>query len=232
MKLMVGMPTDGMARTINDRKQIIDTVIKPSDRVLDVGVGGGAYAKIYKDNFYVGVDYTPEHLVDAAHHCMAARVTADQLPLKDSVFDLVLLIETIEHIPKDADAVKESFRVLTNGGRLVITFPNKLFPMETHGARLGDRMISTGGVGVPLLPLMPILVRDRFANATVYTPWRAEQMLRDAGFKVVDARYLPPGLDTLGKHHPLLYRFASKIFLLPISKMFLATIVLVGMREK
>lgn len=48
----------------------------------------------------------------------------EQLPFQNDTFDAVLLIEVIEHIAPDREAIKEIQRVLRPGGVLVLTTPN------------------------------------------------------------------------------------------------------------
>lgn len=48
----------------------------------------------------------------------------EQLPFQNDTFDAVLLIEVIEHIGPDREAIKEIQRVLRPGGVLVLTTPN------------------------------------------------------------------------------------------------------------
>lgn len=50
---------------------------------------------------------------------------ATQLPYADNYFDIVTSISVIEHIPDDGDslAIKEMWRVLKPGGKIIITVP-------------------------------------------------------------------------------------------------------------
>jgi ubiquinone/menaquinone biosynthesis C-methylase UbiE len=96
-------------------------------------------------------------------------MSAEDLKFRENIFDTVLMIEVLEHIPDDMKALKEAYRVLKPGGKLIITAPNKLFPFETHGFRIGQRAYGTKGLGFPVLPFLPEQLRRNIANARVYT---------------------------------------------------------------
>jgi glycosyltransferase involved in cell wall biosynthesis/ubiquinone/menaquinone biosynthesis C-methylase UbiE len=58
----------------------------------------------------------------------AAALCADvqALPFAASSFDLVISCETLEHVPKPRDCVREFFRILRKGGILILTTENYL----------------------------------------------------------------------------------------------------------
>lgn len=52
--------------------------------------------------------------------------SADHLPFRDGVFDSVLCLETIEHLPDAALSGREMMRVARPGGQVMITTPARL----------------------------------------------------------------------------------------------------------
>jgi len=46
------------------------------------------------------------------------------MPFKDSALDTVLLGEVLEHLDRPFEALKEIYRVLTYGGRVIVTVPH------------------------------------------------------------------------------------------------------------
>jgi SAM-dependent methyltransferase len=112
------------------------------------------------------------------------------------------MIEVLEHVNDDKKTIREIFRVLKPGGNLVITAPNRLFPFETHGFRIGSRNVATRGFGFPLLPYLPNCLRKYCANANVYSPKTLKKMLKEEGFFIQKISYLSPGLDQLKNNFP------------------------------
>ncbi len=49
--------------------------------------------------------------------------SAEQVPLADASFDLVLLLDVLEHLDDDVGALREASRILRPGGTLLITVP-------------------------------------------------------------------------------------------------------------
>jgi len=47
----------------------------------------------------------------------------DQLPFNDNEFDLIALLDTVEHIPDEISVFEECLRVLKPGGKLMVTVP-------------------------------------------------------------------------------------------------------------
>jgi SAM-dependent methyltransferase len=56
---------------------------------------------------------------------LAALVEEDELPLTDSAVDRVLLVHALEMSPNPPDLLREIWRVLAPGGRLLAVVPNR-----------------------------------------------------------------------------------------------------------
>ena len=54
-------------------------------------------------------------------------------PLPRRLFRCRFANEVLEHVDDDAQAVRESYRVLAPGGQMAFYVPNRLYPFETHG---------------------------------------------------------------------------------------------------
>lgn len=91
-------------------------------RVLDVGCGGKPYLPLIADKAasYVGVDAVPGDGVDNV-------APAEHLPYEDSLFDVVLCTQVLEHVDDPAQVLSEISRVLVPGG---VVF------LSTHGVYL------------------------------------------------------------------------------------------------
>lgn len=99
-------------------------------RILDVGCGfGETLALLGQAGFknMVGIDISSDHLNRAQQVAPKATLMAgdaQMLPFSEHSFDVVIALDVIEHIPNDVQAVREMYRVLKSGGRLIITVPH------------------------------------------------------------------------------------------------------------
>ncbi|MCX6794945.1 MAG: methyltransferase domain-containing protein [Candidatus Falkowbacteria bacterium] len=112
--------------------------IKPADRVLEVGCGLGVLLKQIPSENKIGVE-TNDFAIEKCLQKGLTVIKADaekRLPFEDSSFDVVILIEVIEHLHKPGPVLKECFRVLSSNGRIFMTTPIRSFfahnLAETH----------------------------------------------------------------------------------------------------
>ncbi|MEJ2208290.1 MAG: methyltransferase domain-containing protein [Anaerolineae bacterium] len=94
-------------------------------RILDVGCGAGnMFHHLARYGSVVGVDNNPRPLAVARERGYDVRQAgADDLPFDDDAFDLVSLLDTVEHCEDDMAVLRECYRVCAPGGRLLITVP-------------------------------------------------------------------------------------------------------------
>ncbi len=104
----------------NIRKFVYNSVKnKQFSIVLDVGAGKSPYKKIIKHNKYICLD------IENRGNCenLVLIDANKEWPIKDNYADLVLATETLEHIRKPQEFIKEVYRVLRPGGILILTTP-------------------------------------------------------------------------------------------------------------
>jgi SAM-dependent methyltransferase len=155
---------------------------------LDCGCADGGYT-VALDKWgvhqAVGVDYdldrVREALTRTATSATFACGSSEALPFARGSFDGILLNEVLEHVPDEATTLSEIHRVLRPGGHLVVMSPNRWFPFEGHGMRLGRREIN---VPIPFLPWLPGRLAGRFMRARNYWPHELADAVREAGFEV------------------------------------------------
>jgi SAM-dependent methyltransferase len=100
-------------------------------RVVDAGCGEGygaaAVRAVARD--VVALDYAPDVLghVRARYPALhAVRADLQRLPVADGAAEVVVTMQTIEHLHDQAGFVAECARVLRPSGTLVVTTPNRL----------------------------------------------------------------------------------------------------------
>jgi len=112
--------------------------VRPNQKVLDVGCGTGVVAVTARraGALVTGLDLTPELLAVARENAAIAQMDditwkegdVENLPFRDSEFDVVLSQFARIFAPRPEVALKEMLRVLKPGGRIAFnTWPPELF---------------------------------------------------------------------------------------------------------
>jgi ubiquinone/menaquinone biosynthesis C-methylase UbiE len=172
------------------------------ERLLDVGCGTGSYTMLMAADFEqtVGIDLQTEDLDEFQRRVDRAGLTGIEvrkqsvtsLPYPDEHFDAVTSIECIEHIDDLRKGLSEMARVLRPGGRLYITCPNRLFPIETHAVIFRGTRYS--GKRTPFLPWIPPL-HTRMSVARTFTSASLRSILRQAGLSPDGRTWIMPPFD-------------------------------------
>ncbi|MFA5797277.1 MAG: class I SAM-dependent methyltransferase [Candidatus Woesearchaeota archaeon] len=96
--------------------------------LLDLGCGAGALceriASTYPHKFQItGADFIKKNF-KAKTKFIATDLNRSPLPFKNKSFDVIMLVEVIEHVRSPAQLLDEIHRILKKGGRLIISTPN------------------------------------------------------------------------------------------------------------
>jgi SAM-dependent methyltransferase len=123
------------------RRQIIAALLRSLNlpnqaRILEVGSGtGGNLAMLSEFGTVIGVESDPS-AADMANERGLAPVFQGSLPLAlpefDEHFDLICLLDVIEHIEDDAASLRALAALLKSGGRIVLTVPAFNFLWSQH----------------------------------------------------------------------------------------------------
>jgi len=120
---------------------MIDREVEPNGRkrVLDIGSGAGnMFHHLARYGAVVGVDNNPKPIEVARERGYDVREgRAEDLPLEDESFDLVALLDTVEHCDDDMAVLRECYRVCVPGGHLVVTVPAFMW-LWSHNDVLND----------------------------------------------------------------------------------------------
>lgn len=95
--------------------------------LLDVGCGTGNLRPFVRDRFdrYVGVDIVRYDDFPADAEFCRLDLDSGRVPLPDGSADVVVAVETIEHLENPRAFVRELVRLARPGGWVVVTTPNQ-----------------------------------------------------------------------------------------------------------
>jgi ubiquinone/menaquinone biosynthesis C-methylase UbiE len=108
-------------------------------KILDAGCGTGINLKSFQEyGTVIGLDYSKEALSYCKFRgiCALTSGVAESLPLRDETFEIVCALDVLEHIDDDLAAIGELFRVLKEGGILIVTVPAFQFLWSNHDAAM------------------------------------------------------------------------------------------------
>lgn len=106
-------------------------------KILDIGSNGGdltaKIAKLFPEAKVTGVDVYQKAVLYASHRFPAINfLVADgqKLPFKKAEFDLILCLETLEHVVDPGKTLEEIRRCLSKNGRVVISMDSGILPFR------------------------------------------------------------------------------------------------------
>ena len=154
-------------------------------RLLDVGAGEGALVERYREQ---GRDIVG---VDSAYESAAVK-KADllALPFEDDAFDVVLLLDVLEHVEllDQPKALSEIARVLDDDGVLLMSVPNLAHFHSRLKFLLAGKLTRTSAV-------------ERHPGDRPLAEY--EELLRETGFRIESRRGIFPTL-------PLVFRLVNR----------------------
>lgn len=121
------------------RREIVLSLIrkkiaKERMEILDAGCGTGGNLKCLTEFGNVtGMDYDETALALASKKGQIVKGSLpDALPFSESSFDLITLLDVLEHLDEDENALQALHRLLKPGGFLLITVPAFRFLWSGH----------------------------------------------------------------------------------------------------
>ncbi len=232
---------NGIERGLSQRLGLLEN-LGPGTKVLSIGCGTATDLKklLVKHNiFAVGLDAQRTFLM----HATASKpktvgllqATAENLPVRDQSFDLVLLLEVLEHVEDPETTLQEIGRVLKTNGTLLLSVPNRFYFFETHGIQISKSSVDNLlGIGIPFFSWVPNILRKRFERARIYNQSQMAWLLRSKNFEIETIKYLMPPFDKMKTSALIeaLRRISCKLSNLTVSKMFGANIMILAKKAK
>lgn len=154
-------------------RQLVDAWPKT---VLDVGTGMTALPHLIRNCGFVVTavdnirDYWPSGMTNRHYHVIDDDITRTALT---DTFDVVACISVLEHIKQHREAVKNMYRLLNSGGRLVLTCP---YNERKYSPNVYDEPGSN--------------VTEKFPFVTqAYSRKELDQWLSDSPFRILDQEF-------------------------------------------
>lgn len=152
------------------RFRLIKKYFKPQGKMLEVGAASGDFLHLLQDVGYevYGVELSKRAAEQAArnHNLILSQGTLEEAAFAESSFDYIVMYHVLEHVPDPRAMLKEAFRVLKSGGRILIEVPN---------------VRSIDSLSSPLL----LNVLDYPNHIYAFSPRLLKKLVVDAGFKPV-----------------------------------------------
>lgn len=170
------------------RREVIELLdLRKGERVLDIGSGPGFLASdmaeiVGPTGKVCGVDISPELLAFASQRhghqtqLSFAHAEAGGLPFADASFDAVVTTQVLEYLPDVRPALREMYRVLRPGGRVLI---------------LDTDWDSIVWHGTDPARMKKILTAWDEHLADPYLPRTLASKMREAGFRIERRTILP-----------------------------------------
>jgi SAM-dependent methyltransferase len=151
-----------------------DRVVRPwipvGARVLDIGCQRGEFLRSLGDSIGPSVGLDPLAPPETnARYSLVPEAFREPAPFPDAAFDVVVMLATLKQIPEKDPLVRECFRLLRPGGRVVLTLPSPwLAGLVALLARLccPSRAAPEGRPGADPRSVPPLFARHGFALET------------------------------------------------------------------
>lgn len=165
-----------------DRFTRVQNQVNAGDYILDIGCGDNRFIKRHKERggTGIGIDIAPNKFADIEVN------DTKKLNFPDNTFDDIVLIATINHIPTRELTIRESFRCLKPGGKIIITnlspiigyVGHKIWHLFKSDLDLDQREMRKG---------------EKYGLSNMYIM----QLLKESGFRNIEHRKFSYGFNNL-----------------------------------
>ncbi len=166
--------------------------------ILENGCGVGMYVEKLSafGGRVIGLEFDLERATEAGIHSKEIiNAAGESIPLPDSIFDLILSHEVIEHVQDDLAAIREMIRVLKPGGRVALFCPNRGYPYETHGVFWKGKYYFGNKLFVNYLPRT---LRDKLApHVRVYSTGDMQKLFNGLPVKFIERTVIFGAYDNI-----------------------------------
>jgi methionine biosynthesis protein MetW len=162
-----------------ERNWVLPPLMKRGEKVLDLASGNSIVGSFWASQY--GADVTALDLSEAALNDARRRgvktvigSVEDKLPFKSATFDTVFWGDNIEHVFAPESILKEIYRVLKKGGRVILSTPNQSYwRYRLYMLLRGELPRTEGDVNKPWA----------WEHIRFFSPKIIQELLESIGFK-------------------------------------------------
>ncbi len=151
----------------------------PRGKALDIPAGEGGLAHCLKDMGFevVGAEIDPGFFKARGIECLKIDMNT-AMPLENESFDYIVCLEGIEHLQNPFQFIRECYRILRLGGRLILSTPNIL----NSASRL--KYFFSGFYSLCPKPLNEFTHKPFFDHINPMTYYQIRYALQSNGFQI------------------------------------------------
>lgn len=166
---------------------------KSKGKVLDIASGlGNMSLQLNKFGFEVyAADINPDYFLPESINCLKVDAN-EELPWEDETFEMVISVETIEHLENPWNFIREVHRILKTNGTFILTTPNVeswlskiMFLIYGHFNLFGKFYADTDHITPIFNWNLQLMIEDKFIiEDVVYTGKEMVPILPRIGIKL------------------------------------------------
>ena len=180
------MSMKNLAPTYFNRLDRTKSNIEKGLRILNVGCSDGEYDRQLSVNFKqtFGIDINRDDILSAKNYAKKNNfytlADGSRIPFQDNIFDAVICIDVLEHIPNEKKVLSEIYRVMKKNATLVLTVPHNRYPWTYDPINAFLK---------PFGKHLPIGIWA-FGHTHLYEIKTLEKKITEIGFRVEKREYL------------------------------------------
>lgn len=153
------------------RFRLVRDFFKRGGKLLEIGAASGDFLQLLQDTGYevYGVELSKRaaEQADRLYGLKLFQGTLEDAAFPPDFFDCVVLYHVLEHVPDPAGTLREIYRILKPGGRVLIEVPN----VQSVDARFSKALLAS--------------ILDYPNHLYAFTPALLKKMTEEAGFKTL-----------------------------------------------